>query len=241
MKTTLAVNEEFGPTIQGEGRFCGQLAHFVRLSGCNLHCHWCDTPYTWAWNERLAKKHKDGKVFALANERRRVTVEDLLVRLPSTDNLIVITGGEPMLQQGAVREMCHSLIITGYRVCIETAGTIAPNNWEGLEYQVRWTVSPKLENSGNELQRRFNLEALQAFNVAYADFKFVVCAVHDLEEIELIQREVGIPNTRMWLMAEGTSSDRREVERKLIDIVLAHGWNLSSRKHIELWGDERGR
>lgn len=241
MNTQLYINEVFGPTIQGEGRNAGQLAYFIRLAGCNLHCWWCDTPYTWAWNGRLAVKHKDGKVYTATEERHPMALDDLLKVLPSQDHLIVISGGEPLLQQGGLHALCKALGERGYRVSIETAGTIAPRSWGGTEYGVMWTVSPKLENSGNEKDKRFKLDVLLALDHLYADFKFVVCHERDLDEVEWIQKEVGIANTRMWLMAEGTTSDRREAERKVVDMVLARHWNLSPRTHITLWGDERGR
>jgi organic radical activating enzyme len=184
-----------------------------------------------------------GTVYDINRERTKVPMEELLKTTPDTNHLIVITGGEPMLQQGALHYLCRRLWEDGYRVSIETAGTIAPRleAWDVTAIDTNWTVSPKLENSGNELAKRYKPDVLRVFRDIGADFKFVVCEERDLEEIEYIQKEVEIPNDRMWLMAEGTSPDRREAERVVIDWVLARKWNLSSRKHIELWGDERGR
>ena len=225
----LVVSEVFGPTFQGEGPSLGRRAAFVRLGRCNLACSFCDTPYTWDW-----ERHDP------ATELRRVDVDELAdqvraLRVP----LVVVTGGEPLLQQSRLVDFLE-LLHPSHEVEIETAGTLAPDA-ELVSLVARFNVSPKLSNSGMPLERRYKPEVLRAFQATHkAAFKFVASDEGSLDEIASTVAECGLRD--VWVMPEGvTPDDVTGRGRKLADAVLARGWNLTTRLHVLLWGDERGR
>jgi 7-carboxy-7-deazaguanine synthase len=225
----IVVNEWFGPTIQGEGPSTGRRCGFVRLGRCNQSCVWCDEPQTWAWDR-----------FDSAAELHEMPVTDVVAAVEAMDvDMVVITGGEPLLQQQALEVLLRELKHGGKRIEIETAGTIAPAMADGLVDQ--WNVSPKLANSGNPRERRYKPDVLRAFEATgRAAFKFVACEPSDLDEVDAMVGVCGLTN--IWIMPEGT--DASTLQRRaavLADDVVKRGWNLSSRLHILLWGDARGR
>jgi organic radical activating enzyme len=236
------VAETFADTVQGEGPSTGHPAAFIRFSGCNLTCGrgpdtgpsgkapWnCDTPYTW-----------DTTRFDLTEESRREEVEDLVAwALARPEELIVITGGEPLLQ-AAVVPLVQLLRQGGKRVEIETNGTIAPAA-ELVAAGADFNVSPKLSNSGVAEDKRIVPEALRAFAASgQSRFKFVVQDVADLDEIGGLEREYGL--APIWVMPEGTTQEVVLAGmRAVVDKVVARGWRLGTRLHVFLWGDERGK
>ncbi|MEV4477992.1 7-carboxy-7-deazaguanine synthase QueE [Nonomuraea sp. NPDC049504] len=233
---SLLVAERFGPTLQGEGPSAGQSALFVRLARCNLACgsapdaaFACDTPYTW-----------DQRRYDLSAESRRETLSEVVEwATGDAPGLVVITGGEPLLQQPALLALAQQLSAAGKRIEIETNATIAPVP-ELLA--VAWlNASPKLANSGMAARRRVVGPVLQRLaGSGRVIFKFVACDRADLAEIDALVRQYAL--APVWVMPEGTTS---EVvlgrARDLAEQVLARGWNLSLRTHIVLWGDVRGR
>jgi 7-carboxy-7-deazaguanine synthase len=237
---TLRVNEFFGPTFQGEGPFVGQLCWFLRLNRCNLHCTWCDTPYTWAHTEAKAALHKSGKVWNIEENERTWSVDDTLDKLEENDvQFLVISGGEPLLQHKALDEL-----VQGFegKVQFETAGTLPPLDTWGPDDGVHYVVSPKLESSGNTLRERFKPENLKLLLARGAHFKFVATRLLDLEEIATLQTEINIPNEKMWVMPEGVTPDVVLAGAKILaDPVIRRGWNMTLRNHILLWNDERAR
>lgn len=219
------MSEVFGPTVQGEGPSLGRRAGFVRLGRCNLACTWCDTPYTWDWTR-----------FDPAVELHRVDAAGVVAQVEAMAvDLVVVTGGEPLLQQSAVAALAAAL--KPRRIEVETAGTIAPMP-ELIGMVEQFNVSPKLGNSGNPRERRYKPEVLRAFvNTGKAVFKFVVQGPEELEEVAAF----GLPDALVWVMPEGTTADQvRGRLAELAESVVARGWNLTTRLHIELWGDRRG-
>ena len=226
MVDTLVVSEVFGPTWQGEGPSLGRRAGFVRLGRCNLACTWCDTPYTWRWEDHDP-----------AVELTTRSVDEVVAELAAMDvPLVVVTGGEPLLQQSHLPPLLRRLDVD---VEIETAGTLAPTS-EVVGLVTRFNVSPKLANSGNPLDRRYKPDVLRTFEATgKAAFKFVAVDVADLDEIATVVEECGL--TEVWVMPEGTDATTVvERSRSLIEPVLARGWNLTTRLHVLLWGDRRG-
>jgi 7-carboxy-7-deazaguanine synthase len=222
--TELVVSEVFGPTLQGEGPSVGQRAGFVRLGRCNLACTWCDTAYTWDWSR-----------FDPAVELRRMSVAEITAQVEAMDvPMVVVTGGEPLLQQSGLSELLLTLS-PRHRIEVETAGTIAPSpELVGLVDQ--FNVSPKLGNSGNPIDRRHQPDVLRALEATgKAVFKFVVTGPHELDEVAAF----GV--APVWVMPEGTTAERvRAGLAALADPVIERGWNLTTRLHVELWGDKRG-
>lgn len=228
----LRVSELFGPTLQGEGPSAGQLASFIRLSGCNLSCRRCDTAYTWDWRryDRRAEQH------------RMTSASVLEWALDQPVPLIVVTGGEPLLQGRQLTGIVPPLVEAGRRVELETNGTIAPPPALAVE-GVAFNVSPKLASfgSGMAASRRIRDGALRALaGSGKARFKFVAAGLDDLEEIAGLQAAYGLDP--VWVMPEGTSSTAvLGGMRLLAEEVIARGWNLSTRLHVLLWEDARGR
>lgn len=229
----LVVSEVFGPTFQGEGPSTGRRAAFVRLGRCNLTCTWCDTPYTWDWNR-----------FDPAIELGRRTVADLVAEIAAMDpEIVVVTGGEPLLQQRRLIPLVAACADRRWPVEVETNGTLAPGP-ELAGLVARWNVSPKLANSGVAADLREVPGALAALSALGSDgraaFKFVATGLDDLDEIAaLVDRHHLAP---VWVMPEGTTSGAVLAgTRALADPVLARGWNLTTRLHVLVWGDERGR
>jgi 7-carboxy-7-deazaguanine synthase len=251
----LLVSEIFGPTFQGEGRQQGQLCAFVRLGACNLTCSFCDTPYTWAFTDRQAAKHEDKKKYDPKVELRRVSAPDVAAEvrkiLPS-GGLVVFSGGEPMLQQAQAKQVMENLDgLPYYRFAFETAGTIEPDKSLqhcAVSYSIdrdpylHFTVSPKLDNSGNDRKKSEVPNAIKAFNNIAADFKFVVDGPTILQLIEEFVVHYRIPNERIWLMPEGTKKEQLlDLGPRVANCAQANGWNFTQRVHVLTWGNERGR
>ncbi|MFI7676354.1 7-carboxy-7-deazaguanine synthase QueE [Actinophytocola sp. NPDC049390] len=229
---TLVVNELFGPTFQGEGTSQGRLARFLRLFGCHLSCEWCDTPQTW-----------DRRRHDVAAEQRHLGVADVLDWLADgPSGLLVITGGEPLLQQQALEPLLTAINDAGLstEIEVETSGTVAPTP-AIVDAVTRFTVSPKLANSNLLARQRIRPAVLRQFVLSgKASWKFVVQCPEQLAEVGDLA--AGYQLDPVWIMPEGTDSttvlDRM---RLLADPVLARGWNLTSRLHILLWENARAR
>jgi 7-carboxy-7-deazaguanine synthase len=230
--TVLVVNEIFGPTLQGEGPSAGQLAMFVRLYGCSLSCRWCDTAWTW-----------DATRFNLETEQHPMSVNAVLQELRAKiPGLVVITGGEPLLQQDGLVTLAEGIADAGIakRVEVETSGTVWPS--PALTATVTaFNVSPKLAHSGLRRPQRIRPEVLRQFVASgKAVFKFVARDLEDLDEISEIVARCGL--APVWVMPEGC--DRTTVLTRmqtLADPVIARGWNLTPRLHVLLWEDQRAR
>ncbi|MDB4618131.1 7-carboxy-7-deazaguanine synthase QueE [Akkermansiaceae bacterium] len=228
-------------TLQGEGPTIGAPAVFVRLSQCNLHCVWCDTPYTWNW-EKTPWKHDDDRKFSKAEQILELSAEELAPKIRSYHcDRLVITGGEPLLQQAALPSLIR-LLKDSPKIEIETNGTQLPLD-ELDRLVTAYNVSPKLANSGMEESLRWKDEPLKFFAESEkATFKFVVVTEADLTEIRELQSRFAIPASKIFLMPEGRSPS--EMQRKshwLADLCRDEGYRFTPRLHVLLWGDERGK
>ena len=227
---TLAISEVFGPTLQGEGPTLGRRAGFVRLGRCNLDCRWCDTPYTWDWER-----------YDPAVEVTAVPVADVVEQLDAmTVDRVVVTGGEPLLQQRRLVPLLEACRLRGWAVEVETNGTLAPDP-EVAARVAAFNVSPKLANSGVPADRRIRPDALAALLATRrAAFKFVATGPADLDEIAALVDAHGLHP--IWVMPEGT--DAATIAAGLAALaggVVDRGWNLTPRLHVLAWGDVRGR
>jgi 7-carboxy-7-deazaguanine synthase len=215
-------------SIQGEGMLAGVPSVFVRTSGCNLRCTWCDTPYT-SWQPEGEDRSIDG----IADEVNRYAAAH-----------VVLTGGEPMIAPGiADLTRCLSQHIT-----IETAGTVDVDVRCGL-----MSISPKLANStphdrdggrwaAQHERLRHQPEVLKRLIGRYPyQLKFVINAPGDLTEVRAIVDEIKASHDRVLLMPEGVDpAVLQERARWLVDVCKREGFRFSPRLHIELWGNRRG-
>ena len=223
-------------SIQGEGLLLGVPSVFVRTSGCNLRCRWCDTPYA-SWNP-------EGETMEIAAIIEQVKAYDC--------SHVVVTGGEPMIASG-IRELTAGLREAGLHITIETAATVDP---DGIVCDLA-SLSPKLANSTPDEDqagawstrheaRRLQPEVIRNWLSNYqSQLKFVVSAVEDIPEVESLLAEIGtIPGftrDRVLLMPEGTDVETlRERGPLLAEICLEHGFRFAPRLQIELFGNTRG-
>lgn len=217
-------------SIQGEGKLAGVPSVFVRASGCNLRCVWCDTPYA-SW-------HPEGDDVPVNEIVRRI-------RQYSTKH-VVLTGGEPMIMPDIV-ELCDALKSAGHHITIETAATI----FKPLKLDLA-SLSPKLANSTphgttfvkSHEENRLNIGVIQQFIDSAPKFqlKFVVASDSDLDEIQEILEQ--LKNVEPWdvlLMPEGTDAPTLDSRAGWIaDICKRTGFRFCPRLHIALFGNVRG-
>jgi organic radical activating enzyme len=237
--------------LQGEGPSAGRPSLFVRLSRCNLACVWCDTAYTWNFTGRTTGNQpprRDALTFEPDANQVRLAEADAAARilaLPGAQAIerLVVTGGEPLLQAPALARLLGLLKAArpALHVEVETNGTVAPPApLDGLIDQ--YNVSPKLAHSGNPAALALPPERLAAWaGEPRAFFKFVVAEPADLDQVLALQRHHAIPAERLFVMPEGT--DARTLRARmawLAPACLDHGWRLSDRLHIHLYGDTRG-
>ncbi|WP_405728701.1 7-carboxy-7-deazaguanine synthase QueE [Streptomyces sp. NBC_00028] len=229
----LIIAECFGtetPTFQGEGPSCGHPALFIRLSRCNLACARCDTKYTWDWSRYDPRK-----------ESEKWSVADLAVWAASSPvELVVITGGEPLIQQKKVVALVQCLLAAGKRVEIETNGTLKPDS-ALLVDGVRLNVSPKVASFGVDEAKSLVPDVLDVFaRSGQAVFKFVASSLADLDRIaELVHAHDLAP---VWIMPEGSTAEALiSRTRELADAVAARHWHFTTRLHVLAFADARGR
>lgn len=239
----LRVNEIFGQTVQGEGQTIGKISAFVRLTGCNLTCSWCDTPYTWDW------KGQNGTVYNAKEQTMGLTIDQIVGQI--TDNIqlpkgghVVISGGEPLLQQTKLLVLLQELKKRGYKIEIETNATVKVRNLEFYKYVDYFNCSPKLSNAGMSLDKTIKNEVIQQIkkNAKNYIFKFVITDAKDLTEIETIMINNKINKQKVYIMPEGQTRDEHYKNLVLLaDKVIEKGFNLSTRLHVLLWGNQRGK
>jgi organic radical activating enzyme len=225
----LRLSEVFD-SLQGEGVNMGKPCRFVRLALCNLHCHYCDTKYTWDF----AKFDYDTEV----REAAVATVAQQFAEAPSGH--VVLTGGEPLLQQRALAKVFQRLPAELF-IEIETNGTRVPS--ASLLARVnQWNVSPKLSSAGDSEALRIRPEALLALrDSGRAYLKLVVRSEQDRDEAEALRRRFDFPRDRTLLMPE--ASTREELDARSPSVAAwsqALSLRFSSRLHVTLWGGRRG-
>jgi 7-carboxy-7-deazaguanine synthase len=221
-------------SLQGEGLLMGVPSVFVRTSGCNLRCNWCDTPYA-SWRP----------------EGTPMEVEEILAavaKYPSKH--VVLTGGEPMVAPG-IHELAFQLQERGHHITIETAATIPP---KGIACDLA-SLSPKLRHSAPDARlddawRKKHEElrwqpGIVAAWIAQGDYqlKFVAADEADLAEIEVMIRETecAVPPERVLLMPEGVTPEALRAKAGWLgELCKARGYRYCPRLHIELYGNRRG-
>ncbi|MBD76098.1 MAG: pyrroloquinoline quinone biosynthesis protein PqqE [Citromicrobium sp.] len=243
MNLVLATDDTGGPeifaSVQGEGPSSGEPTAFVRLSRCNLACVWCDTAYTWHF-EGDERPHRSGETFDRKANQVTLEVEDVAARIAALGRLRPMkTVCEPMLQAAGLAQLLAAL--PDMTVEIETNGTAFPP--PKLEVWVdQFNISPKLTHSGNARELAIVPGVLRRYaSDGRAFFKFVVAEPADVEEVREVVRANALPRGRVFLMAEGTDgATLRARQEWLVPLCLEHGFRLSDRLHIHLFGDTRG-
>ena len=195
----LVVADIVGPTVLGQGTAAGRRCTLIRLGGCNLSCSWCDTPSAW--------------------DSTRFDLDRILAQWPATQvaltalscdpALVVVTGGEPLLQQRSPGWPILLRSLTGVEVGLETNGTIAPT--EETLRGVSWvTVSPKLAHAGDPSWERIKGDVLMTWGqLAYShdiEFVFVVRDSGDVATVNTLVLVHGLPANRVWVSPEGTTT-----------------------------------
>ena len=222
-------------SIQGEGELTGIPSVFVRTSGCNLRCRWCDTKYS-SWTP----------------EGENVDIEELVEKVCSYPaRHVVITGGEPMIAKD-IKEFVDLLKQSGKHITIETAGTIAPN---GIQCDLA-SNSPKLSDSTPEkgeiseewIERhdstRIDYNILNEWIDSYEfQLKFVVSRREGINEVKCIidKIESDILPEKVLLMPEGTDSETIHSRYDmLVNLCKENGFRMCNRLHLDLFGNTRG-
>lgn len=221
-------------SVQGEGELTGVPSVFVRTSGCNLRCTWCDTPYA-SWNP-------EGQELSVAEILEEVE------RHPT--RFVVLTGGEPMIAKG-IHELAAGLRASGKHITIETAATVAPG---GIACDLA-SLSPKMSNSTPTMERagpwRDRHDKTRSNPAVIADWlasdvfqlKFVVSSPEDLAEIEALLGELrpSVEPHKVLLMPQGISQEELSTRSAwLVDVCKRRGYRFCNRLHVELFGNKRG-
>lgn len=224
---TLEVSEMFS-SLQGEGRRCGYPATFLRLRRCNLACVWCDQKETWDPEDEGYYKYE---VLDLWGIRERILDYD--------NNLLVITGGEPLIWQRQLKRLIESIPLD-MNIEIETNGTIVPS--ELSLTRTDFNVSPKLNNSGNGIRNtEMHPGYLDLYRRKKAILKYVVSDPKDFEEIDWYVENWRLNGSGIFIMPEGV--DRDTICDRLpwlFEACRERGYNLTTRLHVLAFGNMKG-
>lgn len=220
-------------SIQGEGKLSGVPSAFVRASGCNLRCTWCDTPYA-SWNP----------------EGDELAVGQIVDQVSSFQcRHVVVTGGEPLIMPDIV-ELCDALHHRAFHITVETAATV----FKPLKMHLA-SLSPKLSNSTphdreggrfveSHERQRINIDVIQRFIDTSPEFqlKFVVSREEDLNEIEqILVRLHGFDADDVLLMPEGITAEALDSRSAWIaETCKRTGYRFCPRLHVALYGNMRG-
>ncbi len=233
-------------TEQGEGPTVGMQAVFFRLHHCNLNCSWCDTPYTWNRNlpEYRTEKEKwdldKASKIIINTWEEGITAQSKEVS-KTLEPRLVITGGEPLLQQQRIIEFLKRAEFFDWKIEIETNGTIVPG--EELIDRVQFNCSPKLANSGVVKEKRLNPKALEVLKEGNTFFKFVVQNEKDISEIiqdYYMPHLYDFPRERIYISPEGKDAEALDKIRESVrGRVEKEGFILGDRLQIRKYGNKR--
>ena len=222
---------EIYQSLQGEGFLTGTPSVFVRTSGCNLRCRYCDTPFA-SWNP-------EGDDFS---------VDEIIADIEQYDsNHVVLTGGEPMLFAELV-PLCKRLSQLEKHITIETAGTLSlPVECDLMSLSPKLSNSTPKEASDRWLERhektRHAPDVIRYLLSCYPyQLKFVIGEEADgLEVIEYLKEFPDINRERVMLMPEGVTLGRLQaVESWLQPFCAEHDLIFCPRRQIEWYGSIRG-
>lgn len=217
----LAVSETFY-SIQGEGPTAGFPAVFLRLQGCDFRCSWCDTLEVWTKGQKYS--------FEELNELfKSKGYYDALSRGAH----LVITGGNPVLQQRSIVLWAKEYLQPSTYIEVETQGSIGPNSGM-VEIADQWNISPKLANSG--VPDAIDFKILRHYRNLRSYFKFPVSSKADLPEIEEFARNLHIPKNKVFLMPICKTKDEHQKMGLLVaELCKETGYRFSPRLQLALW------
>jgi len=208
-------------SVQGEGPSAGTPAHFVRLQGCDVGCHWCDSKYTWG-----------------TSGGRAASIDEALDEAAALGPapLLVVTGGEPLEHDG-VYALLDRALARWRRVEVETSGIAPPRMSHDNLF---WNVSPKLPSVTPRWSETWAHAAAWA-TAPRATFKLVVGDERDRDDALRLLAQHHVPAERVMLMPEGLTDDAVRAHAPLVvETCKRHGFRMSPRLHIWMWGPRRG-
>ena len=228
---TLRVAETF-TSRQGEGKLTGTESYFIRTSGCNLRCWFCDTPYA-SW-------HPQGDAVEL----------DALVAMVAQSDLqhVVLTGGEPLVAGESV-ELCQLFRERGWHVTIETAGTV----FQSVDCDLM-SISPKFASSAPDTaehprwsrlhhQRRMPIDTMRRLigRAPMYQLKFVVDSPADYDELLSVVTRLDAEPSDVWVMPQGSTIEAIDAALEWLQPWCAdQGFQYCDRMQIRWFGNRRG-
>jgi 7-carboxy-7-deazaguanine synthase len=230
----LPLNEMF-VSIQGEGRFAGHPALFIRLNYCNLGCSWCDTRFTWD-----SEKIEEGSLVSVQQLIKQSNALLCESNYEPGDVHVVITGGEPMLHQDRLPDLIIEMRKSGFKFFeLETNGMFLPSD-EMIKAIDWWNCSPKLTNNGLPMSVNLVESTIKVFvQTERVDFKFVISSKDDILEINKYYRPL-IPRESIFLMPEGFTKNKQERNMSWVEeLAKVNSFRFSPRLHILKWGNQR--
>lgn len=241
-KDSLLVSEIFY-SLQGEGSHIGTPALFIRLAGCNLNCSYCDSSYTHDWKKYDKKKET---VKLSIQEIIDIAVKIIPKSYIREKILVVITGGEPLLQKKGLIKLLDELRNKFHNPIIEIETNGTQNFSNEIDDRIScYSISPKLSNTHIEESKRIDIDILsQYLNSSYNDivFKFIVSEKNNLAEIKKIQENLHLSPESIYVMPEGINNeDLKNKSLWIANTCLKERWNFSYRLQILLWGNERAK
>ena len=248
----LEINEIFGPTIQGEGKYTGNPSVFIRFGKCNMQCAGFAVEYeTPSGIKKYSCDSFYASDIAFRNEWKKYnTSEELILEvssyLPNYKVDIVLTGGEPLLYWKDIefQKFMKYYIDNDFKITIETNASINIELFEYWHKKIVFSMSVKLSNSGEPLSKRVNIKTLKEIinNTQNSYLKFVV----DKDFVTIAEKEIrkileSIPSCEVYLMPLGDTSEIIDKNSlSVIEFALENGYKYSDRLHIRVWNNKRG-
>ncbi len=225
----LHISEHF-ESIQGEGKTAGHPAIFWRFKGCVLQCVWCDTIEVW----------KKGTAYTYEEAYSMFSEAGYFANLNKGTRVLIITGGDPLIQQEKIAEFllfCQSRgeNVGNWKIEVENQGSILPKPIFA-NFVSQWNISPKMSNSGMPEDKRIVPAVIDYLVRHNSTFKFPVANEKDVEEVKDYVRRFGIHPSRVYLMPVASTREQHEiVGREVVKLCLTNGYRFSPRLHLALW------
>ncbi len=248
----LEVNEIFGPTIQGEGKRVGNPSVFIRFGKCNMQCPGFEVEYeTPSGIKKCSCDSFYASDIAFRDEWKKYEsskplIEEINTILPNYLVDIVITGGEPLLYWKDVefQKLLKYYIDRNYHITIETNASIDIELTQPWHKEILFSMSVKLSNSGEHLNKRININTLN--NILNTSKESYLKFVLDVDILPLASKEIEdilkqVPKCDVYLMPLGDTADIIDKNSlSVIEYALEKGYKYSDRLHIRVWNNKRG-